>query len=490
VVDVLAAGTPAAGGFYSFQIVDDPADAEDDTSIAAFISAPACPDASSCTGKLKGLAAGVVTVRVTFFNTSLPSAVSGSVTSLSGPASVQSPLRKIRFNRVRVDTLWFLGSRADLSIDTEAGFEAIYNGPHWQHTGSAPALEQKPVWYVGASEPPAVPYKKIKLSVNLRFNPEYPAPKPGVVLEGISSAGFVFRKTITIPADAASESYTIEADDFLPTTTKFYNPLTVTWTLQFAPTGPKVEIGKTANKIYSSFEPRGGGFWPQTAVHLAVANDGAVTRNEAVLRTWSAFASRAVTTWNGAPLKYYDPLAATMVNPHTPQHFIEDMLMRRNGQCRTFVVLISLAWGVNGASTRETVVTSRDGRKMFVNRWGFIAPPIGATYTMPGQFYVAREPLPPGIYDYLENMPGLAGQNTSTPGQKIFDDHVIARFRFGTIGPWSTDYYDPSYGTTYTGEADFEAKAIGGFGVLTFDTGGFRFRVEPRLLPMNNINFN
>lgn len=61
--------------------------------------------------------------------------------------------------------------------------------------------------------------------------------------------------------------------------------------------------------------------------------------------------------------------------------------------------------------------------------------------------------LPPAD---LTSAAGIPGQNTSTPGEKVFGFHAIVKY--------GSTYYDPSYGVTYTSEDDMESQAVHGFG--------------------------
>lgn len=58
-------------------------------------------------------------------------------------------------------------------------------------------------------------------------------------------------------------------------------------------------------------------------------------------------------------------------------------------------------------------------------------------------------------YGDLTNGTGLAGQNAATPSPKVFSQHLIIKY--------NNQYFDPSYGVTYSGEADFQNQAISGF---------------------------
>jgi hypothetical protein len=63
---------------------------------------------------------------------------------------------------------------------------------------------------------------------------------------------------------------------------------------------------------------------------------------------------------------------------------------------------------------------------------------------------------------------GIAGQNMATPNEKVFGVHWIVRRTDGST------YYDPSYGTTNTGAANFTANAVAAWEALV--TGAAHWR--------------
>ncbi len=132
-----------------------------------------------------------------------------------------------------------------------------------------------------------------------------------------------------------------------------------------------------------------------------------------------------------------------------------------------------------------TQVSVADNTAMIVNSWRFngngsIQPPyILGAYQFPYQTYIGISdamvpgpPSPPGYGD-LANLPGAPGQNSPTPGEKIFGFHFIVDVldptltsSFGTIVPpvaTTGPFFDPSYGLAYSGPGDFEGQAIAGY---------------------------
>ncbi|HID98912.1 MAG TPA: hypothetical protein EYP59_01310 [Thiotrichaceae bacterium] len=66
------------------------------------------------------------------------------------------------------------------------------------------------------------------------------------------------------------------------------------------------------------------------------------------------------------------------------------------------------------------------------------------------------------VYGDFVNLPGVAGQNTRTPSEKVFHDHWIVKVELDQLS--SKPYYDPSYGLVYENKEDFEKNALYGFG--------------------------
>ncbi|MCZ2155442.1 MAG: hypothetical protein LC114_16330, partial [Bryobacterales bacterium] len=232
-----------------------------------------------------------------------------------------------------------------------------------------------------------------------------------------------------------------------------------------------------------------------TYVSLAVANGGATTVEGAFLNTWGKFSTGSgpanVTTWSGAPLAYYPP--GKPFNSCTER---ADLLLTANsgnGQCNSFAMLFMAALAMNGiavskpgeiqsgATVQQTGVCVNDNGWMLVKNWTFDATkqyPYSLVFSS-----LRGEMLPPPlgqdvpVYGDLTNEEGKSGQNSSTPrtpplipppvppntpSEKVFIAHYIVRVTMpGVAGP----YFDPSYGITYSDEAQFERDAVAGYAV-------------------------
>lgn len=217
-----------------------------------------------------------------------------------------------------------------------------------------------------------------------------------------------------------------------------------------------------------------------TAYALATGNGGATDERTAVEETWRQFARpdssgpANITTWQGRRLYYYPE----GVNSVTCASDSKMLLMSSNGagQCGSFMHLFRDALALNGIIGFQTTARAIDRNGFVVKNWGI----DGTTYHGPGvthphQFRVyfvdnrhtsvCPHPVPrkckePDEWGDLVHESGVAGQNTPTPAEKIFNNHQFVKLNT----PGLPDrYFDPSYGLTYHDERDFEQKAIKGY---------------------------
>jgi hypothetical protein len=127
------------------------------------------------------------------------------------------------------------------------------------------------------------------------------------------------------------------------------------------------------------------------------------------------------------------------------------------------------ALAVNGVSSEFVRVQAKNQEHFMVNHWwinsgpSYQGDPDGYTYWLrlvpeTGSHGMAPAPNPPVYGDFLK-LPTLKGQNTAPPAEAWFVNHYIVKFAGGGAEP----YYDPSYGTRYSGEDDFEDDAVAGY---------------------------
>lgn len=123
---------------------------------------------------------------------------------------------------------------------------------------------------------------------------------------------------------------------------------------------------------------------------------------------------------------------------------------------------------INGVKSRKVVARIKPKanlQRFLVGNWKYNASTTGdpAKWNFSFSAGVGSDMLPGGPdYGDLTSLPGAPGQNSPTPTEKIFEFHEFLSCGSGS----DIRYFDPSYGKTYKNAADFEAKAVQGYGRL------------------------
>lgn len=174
---------------------------------------------------------------------------------------------------------------------------------------------------------------------------------------------------------------------------------------------------------------------------------------------WHEFEDRSVARMDGSLMSYYKLGQAQSAVPTTT----DGLLQKANGQCLAWTTLLLDSAKIQAMGSLFHVAVNAGGDDaellMIIKNWD----PVPADNTP------LHLKLPTGGSDYscsggnvqygdMTSLAGLPGQNTPTPYIKIFGSHAIAKY--------GNNYFDPSYGTTYQNEQDFETKAIAGYGVI------------------------
>jgi hypothetical protein len=221
----------------------------------------------------------------------------------------------------------------------------------------------------------------------------------------------------------------------------YYNPLTIDWKIYSPDMKVHIEAGQTKCPVYVSLKPPTTGDLYHTVVHLACSVPGATTDAGALANTWSFFSGKSVQTWDGQALTYY------LYQDESANKTASALLAAHHGDCNAFVGLLNASLQVNGIAADKIGVKSGpsqlggvENEYFLVKNVDLTTPDINAT--------------PPYIYQNASSSPvGISGQNTNNPASKYFEVHYI--LQCGTL------YYDPSYGITATGEANYTSQAIG-----------------------------
>jgi hypothetical protein len=207
-----------------------------------------------------------------------------------------------------------------------------------------------------------------------------------------------------------------------------------------------------------------------TSLNLAVSPDGATDNTQAINNSWAHFgtgkAPGNVKGWDNRPFIYYPagtPFSGCATN-------IVDLLTTPTGgaRCGAFAQFFQNVLAMNGIASVLTVVDPAEDSGMLVKNWAYSATPtFPAALAYKWSFITAgfneMVPLPnpktPSVYGDMTSNPGVPGENSPTPSEKAHINHAIVKVPDTDTGV----YYDPSYGLTYTGPADFETKALDGY---------------------------
>lgn len=466
IVTVTASGTPAREGVYfDWRVIDDPADPNDDPAVAEFVTQPACPGAEVCVAQLRLLAGGTATVQVSYRSTAVVGTSAPRVVTHAVPA-VHAQAVKVQAAALEISAVMFLNSYP-ITKDRRGG-ASLLSPVQWVHSSNAPAV-QDPV-AVKRSMPAGTPGAQpqyLTLKVRFRVKGRVRQAISGVTIRG-SGGGFRWvRHGVTIPAGATELDWMVlESEVALPDTTRFYDPLRIDWTYELA--GTAVSAGSTANPLYVTLNAPLPGELYYTALHLAVSKDGAVDAVEALANTWTHFANPDGTddlkTWDDRPLYYYRQgfgFAQCPINP-------ADLLTSSNAtaQCGAFAKLMQLTLAANGIDVKTAIAYPLYDTGFLVKHW---TPTAMSFPNDPGYkwrftafirntFITMVAPNASRQFGDLQNEDGLPGQHAPTPSEKYFANHIVVH---STI-PGAANYYDPSYGVTYDGEAAFERVALFG----------------------------
>jgi hypothetical protein len=410
------------------------------------------------------------------FAGSLKRTPSNKIQLLAGPAPTGA-----------ITNVTFTGNRR-ITRDMFGGTQPITPAPgDWVNT-NAPAANN-PICYVANDTMGA--------TIIFTQNPIPPMAIPNVTVTGTINGPqgptMFTAANVTLPAANTATVMGLKADRALMANLTQNAMLMITWS--WTDGVNTTQLGTTSNQLYVVLAPPTNTTLFLTTLTLGVANGGATNQDQAIANTWARFSTRNVTTWDGRQLIYY-PAGIGFSGCQTD----ESTLLTSGiggaggpaaaGQCGSMAFLLAGAFNANGipvdAGTGMPLVTVDTGgtRQWFlVNNWAFGNMSIKAMDpTFPYRFTVnplapsrpdIMVPAQPGnIYGDLTSMAGIPGQNNPTPSEKVYFQHFIVKPDVGTV------YYDPSYGTTYTGTAAqaamaFQTAAVAGFVEL------------PTAIPMN-----
>ena len=311
--------------------------------------------------------------------------------------------------------------------------------------------------------------KPVQLTAKFQIQPALSSPAEKVAIKAEGPDSLTFKASgLTLSGQEATFPVTSSDNPLPKQKTKFYNPMSIDWSLSTDGTA-YVPIGTSTHKTYVTLSEKSTdtGSIYLTTLHLAVSNDGATDKTQAFLKSWQFFASQNLYTWDERSLYYY------MLNHgfDTCATGIESLLTSdtASGGCSAFGVLLQEVLGINGINTEGFSVAANDKSSFLVKNWQFVESAMAGAVEGCQQELKLSEggrgmvPAFPGDkYGDMLSEPGIPGQGEGqvTPSEKVFINHFLVKANTpGVGGP----YFDASYGVTYTDAHDFQEKAIDGF---------------------------
>ena len=339
-------------------------------------------------------------------------------------------------------------------------------------------LIQNPMYVAGQPAQPVAYAGNSQMQVAITFS------QPTVALSNVTITGTIagfssvklVKTLVSIPAGTGTVTVPgIMANTVFPPQTKFFNPMSITWTYTTS-SGSVVTIGTTANPVYVTLTTPAYGLTtpckngpvvtPEigdsciflSVLALAVGNGGATTTTQAFFNTWNRFARKDslgnyvgpanITTWGTStrtplPLYYYrntPPVVVGFGNCSTFPIFTLLTSANGTGQCGAFANLMMLALQVNNIASYFVTADTADGSEFLVKDFAFGPPtlPNNAPFEWQMVFSANGDPMvcPPQNPCYYRTQFGdltsnttIAGQNSGklAPSEKVFARHYIVK---------------------------------------------------------------
>lgn len=325
----------------------------------------------------------------------------------------------------------------------------------------------------------------VKLKIwNVQVEIHGPITGTGPKVRGTQGTFNVPEATLDHVSGVVYEAYNIEVSTAFPAVTAFYNTFDIHW--EVSRDGSNWEdAGTSSNQIYVCLRDPLTNLITmyRTAVHLACKDPGASLGPTAAAKTWALFTSSGgpsnVKTWDEKTLYYYEPGRNFLENTDSGLVTLKGLLTMRRGQCGAWCLLLQHAWAINGVSSTHVTATCTGADGFWVTDWDDLstAHPFwfqGSGMDMiptplPGNpFYYYDNPSSPA---YFLNKNTIKGQGTAggsnCPSEKVFQNHQFLCYG-GT-------YHDPSYGVTYSSQADFQSHLAGW---ATVNSGGANLKFD------------
>lgn len=346
---------------------------------------------------------------------------------------------------VSVDAIKFHGSKT--TIYDENAY-ADYPSPEWTLQRNCPVLYPRNE-YVSAF-------------VTLTLSPS--TYSGDLFLWGYGPGNIIFLGAVTVSQGGTFDIFVLSSNR-LPNYSGYDSNFEVDWWYSTSASGMQTFMRTTSNPMYRSLAPLDGqdsSF--RTVIHIACAGVNVSTSEDAKVAIWNKFSGPAnITTWDGDPLKYYEQ--GYTFAQHDGYH--ESLIVTGRGQCGSFQDLLASAWSIHNFIWFNyiTVHPTYEPYMLIDHMY-----PVNMSWPIPNYPFLIlsnlsntpeMQPAPPShYYGDLYSISGLAGQNSTMPGEKWFGVHFILKDYYGST------YYDPSYGSTYSSSSSFVTSSVFGVGTL------------------------
>jgi hypothetical protein len=272
-----------------------------------------------------------------------------------------------------------------------------------------------------------------------------------VKIKGDGPGNLDFPETVATVQNGEATISGVVCDNPFPEVVHWYydDGLEITWTLSRDGGGTWVSAPmKSRNEAFITLEQPACAARFRTVLYLATSNGG-VSYGGCVANTWSSFSTGSgpmnVDAWNDADRAYTRPLYYYHNESGDDVYYTPGLLAGANGQCHAWADLLKECFLANNIQNvkRTRVLPPGDYRRFAVKNIAFDdADPA----------YPEDDPWKYSASDLNASIAGIPGQNMATPQLKLFLQHFVVHVG-GT-------YYDPSYGVTTTGAADYSGRAV------------------------------
>ena len=341
---------------------------------------------------------------------------------------------------------------------------------------------KSPVAYVSGTKP--------KVSAKFKFICTNPNPPAKIWIRGTHEK--LDANDVKFSFEAKEVPFVIGADIEYPSTlsdkaftanrVNFYDyDFNIKWEYSLSSAGPWKPAGESVNPVYVTYKapkpknPSEGYDYFQTLLHHGCKyGEGSPTHASLYIKVRNYYSLKQVQRGDGFVLKYYDTWDCGNLTT-------QQLLATGNGQCGAWAHMFIDVFKIQGYQSTENYCTIKPatGAGFYVKTWKFSSLP-GASgnvkypylnqshFPETGQYpdpilfpqgynwQFGFSPETPQVRDDVTGASPLGGQNNAHPKSRFSNHQFVRMF---------TQYYDPSYGVTYSNTAAMDA-AMSGYVIL------------------------